>query len=474
MIPSAWVFGEVEIRPAERRVLRAGVPQALGGRAFDLLLALIERRGEVLSKDELMLKVWPGLVVEENNLTVHMSALRKAIGPAAISTVPGRGYQFTVEVAALADPHSGPMGNLPAQATRYVGRDADLAAVVALLGNGRMVTLTGVGGIGKTRLSLHVAAAVAPGFADGAWLVELASVIHPHAVVHAVAGALGVSQQAGKTMEQSLVEALRRRNVLLVLDNCEHLVNEVAALAKSLLAGCARITLLATSREALMVAGERNWPVPERHLTRWSRSPGIVISDSPDLVLTPSDRPSTRRRHAGVPMKNRPHAVWHRMSLIALAALAACAIAPLQPDLGAKAPGLEGFGRSDTPVTTRSDAARRLYQAGVLQAFAFNEKEAVRQFKAALAADPTCAMCAWGVAWQLGPNINAQQRGDLTEARQYIDYAVRQAQNSSGRERALIDAMAARYGVAERAGTAFTPSEANVCRGARASKDRLK
>ena len=105
MIPSAWVFGEVEIRPAERRVLRAGVPQALGGRAFDLLLALIERRGEVLSKDELMLKVWPGLVVEENNLT-------------------------------LADPHSGPMGNLPAQATRYVGRDADLAAVVALLAMG--------------------------------------------------------------------------------------------------------------------------------------------------------------------------------------------------------------------------------------------------------------------------------------------------------------------------------------------------
>jgi DNA-binding winged helix-turn-helix (wHTH) protein len=74
-------------------VLRAGVPQALGGRAFDLLLALIERRGEVLSKDELMRRVWPGLVVEENNLTVHMSALRKAIGPAAISTVPGRGYQ---------------------------------------------------------------------------------------------------------------------------------------------------------------------------------------------------------------------------------------------------------------------------------------------------------------------------------------------------------------------------------------------
>ena len=148
MTPSAWVLGEVEIRPAERRVLRAGVPLALGGRAFDLLLALIERRGEVLSKDELMRQVWPGLVVEENNLTVHMSALRKVIGPAAISTVPGRGYQFTGEVAAVADPDAAPVGNLPAQATRLLGRDADLAAVVAELGTARMVTLTGVGGIG--------------------------------------------------------------------------------------------------------------------------------------------------------------------------------------------------------------------------------------------------------------------------------------------------------------------------------------
>ena len=170
-------------------------------------------------------------------------------------------------------------------------------------------------------------------------------------------------------------------------------------------------------------------------------------------------------------MKKCTHAVLHRTSLVALAALAACAIVPLQPDLGAKAPELEGFGHSDTPVTTRSDVARQLYHAGVLQAYAFNEKEAVRQFKAALAADPTCALCAWGVAWQLGPNINAQQRGDLTEARQYIDYAVRQTQNASARERAVIDAMAARYDMAERAGTAFTPSEADVCGGARASKD---
>jgi predicted ATPase/DNA-binding winged helix-turn-helix (wHTH) protein len=276
-MPSALVFGDVEIRPAERRVLRGGVPQALGGRAFDLLLALIERRGEVLSKNELMRQVWPGLIVEENNLTVHMSTLRKAIGPAAITTVPGRGYQFTAQVAALAATDAAPVGNLPAQTTGFLGRDADLAAVVTLLGTARMVTLTGVGGVGKTRLSLQVAAAVAAGFPDGAWLVELASVVHPHAVVHAVAGALAVPQQAGKTMEQSLFEALRRRHLLLVLDNCEHLVGDVAALAQSLLAGCARLTLLATSREALMVAGEQNWPVPSLSVSAGQASPAVEL-----------------------------------------------------------------------------------------------------------------------------------------------------------------------------------------------------
>lgn len=171
------------------------------------------------------------------------------------------------------------------------------------------------------------------------------------------------------------------------------------------------------------------------------------------------------------PMNKRPHAAMRSSSLVALAALTACAIVPLQPDVGAKAPNLEGFGRSDMRVTTGSDAARRLYHSGVLQAYAFNETEAVRQFKAALAADPTCAMCAWGVAWQLGPNINAQERGDLTEARRYIDYALRQAQNASARERALIGAMAARYDVADRASTVFTPSEVDVCRSARASTD---
>ncbi len=157
----------------------------------------------------------------------------------------------------------------------------------------------------------------------------------------------------------------------------------------------------------------------------------------------------------------------HRpFSAIALAALTACAIGPLHPDLTARAPTLGGFGTLDVPITTKSEAAQRLFQQGVLQAYAFNEVEAVRQFKAALAADPACAMCAWGVAWQLGPNINAPDRGDLREARQYVEHAHSHASGSTARERGLIDAMAVRYGVAERAGTAACgPNEGDVCRG---------
>jgi tetratricopeptide (TPR) repeat protein len=160
------------------------------------------------------------------------------------------------------------------------------------------------------------------------------------------------------------------------------------------------------------------------------------------------------------------------LSALTLAALAACAIAPLQPDLTARAPVLEGFGTVDTPLTTSSEAARRLFQQGMLQAYAFNEKEAVRQFKAALAADTACALCAWGVAWQLGPNINMQERGNLREAKQYVAHAQRHAQAASARERSLIDAMAVRYGVAERTTTAATsgPSEGDVCRGSKGGK----
>jgi tetratricopeptide (TPR) repeat protein len=132
------------------------------------------------------------------------------------------------------------------------------------------------------------------------------------------------------------------------------------------------------------------------------------------------------------------------------------------PDPAAKAPVLEGFGRSDMAVTTRNAEARRLFNAGVLQAYAFNEREAVRMFKAALAQDPACAMCAWGVAWQLGPTINDHGREDVPEALKYVGHALRHVGSGTPRERALVEAMALRYAHTSQA-RATAPLTAETC-----------
>ncbi len=150
------------------------------------------------------------------------------------------------------------------------------------------------------------------------------------------------------------------------------------------------------------------------------------------------------------------------LSAAAISVLAACAVAPLQPDLSARAPALPGFGELQYAVTTKSADAQRSFTQAVLQAYAFNEVEAVRMFKAALAQDPACAMCAWGVAWQLGPNINNHDRGQVGEALRYLDHALRHKASATLRERALIDALALRYGHTSQA-RETAPSLADGC-----------
>ena len=136
---------------------------------------------------------------------------------------------------------------------------------------------------------------------------------------------------------------------------------------------------------------------------------------------------------------------------VSAALLGACASGPLTPDLQARAPKLSGFGALDIAVTTAAPAARQRFNDAVLQAYAFNETEAIRMFKAALAQDPRCALCAWGVAWQMGPIINNPERGDLREALRYLDLALRESVGATPREQALIQAMALRYGHASTA-----------------------
>jgi predicted ATPase/DNA-binding winged helix-turn-helix (wHTH) protein len=275
------VRGPVEIRPAERGLVLQGRPLALGARAFDLLLALIERRDRVVGKEELLSLVWPGVVVEEGNLSVQVSALRKTLGDHAITTVPGRGYRFTaplVEAPAGAAPPSeaagrsasgapddspptGPEGWLPAAATPLLGRAAALAELRQHLAATRCLTLVGAGGSGKTRLALALANTVRGHYPGGAWWVALDALSDPALLAQAVAGAAGGADQHLPPL-QALGQRLVGRKTLLVLDNCEHLVEACAELAAQLLRQLPDLQLLCTSRESLRIGGEVVWPVP--------------------------------------------------------------------------------------------------------------------------------------------------------------------------------------------------------------------
>jgi predicted ATPase/class 3 adenylate cyclase len=154
------------------------------------------------------------------------------------------------------------LGNLPLQVSSFIGRDREIARVVAALRAARVVTLTGVGGVGKTRLALQVAAEVLPEFREGAWLCELAAIRDPDGVVGALAAVFGVTARAGQSLEESLVEFLRTKQLLLVVDNCEHLLEAVADLVEALERSCAGVVVLATSREGLALDGEQVVPVP--------------------------------------------------------------------------------------------------------------------------------------------------------------------------------------------------------------------
>ncbi len=257
---TAYRFGSFELQPDERRLLADGQPLALGPRAFDVLLALVERAGQLVSKNQLLDLVWPGLVVEENNLQVQISSIRKILGPATVVTIPGRGYRFGLEVRAVAaEPPPTPGSsshNLPAQVTPLVGRACESGKVKALLSQCRLVTLIGIGGIGKTRLALQVATEVLSGYPDGVWLADLAPITDRNLIATTVAIALGMDLGGAKPPSDSLVGRLRTQTLLLLLDNCDHLASAVAALVEAILAGAPRVHVLATSREPLAIAGE--------------------------------------------------------------------------------------------------------------------------------------------------------------------------------------------------------------------------
>ena len=262
-------FGRFELQPEERRLLEGDVPIALRPHAFDLLVALVEHAGSLVTKDELLERVWRTVVVEENTLQAHVSALRKVLGPESIATVTGRGYRFVQHVeqcsataGAARDAVAAPPHNLPHALTRFIGRDREMAELRRLLGTTRLLTLTGFGGTGKTRLALEVARHVVPEYRGGVWLVELAALADPVLLPQTLANVLGVREQAGTLVMDSVVQHLASRHALLVLDNAEHLLDACAHMTEALLVRCARLTILVTSRERLGITGELAYAVP--------------------------------------------------------------------------------------------------------------------------------------------------------------------------------------------------------------------
>src|SRR5258706_3874630 len=261
-----------------RRELRSrGIPVPLGGRAFEIVTVLVQSATELVTKDHMMERVWPGAIVGEGTLHVHISAVRKALGPdrAMLKTVSGRVYRRRASwtpqrgeaTAARVDPSvtrtSGapPANNFPPPITRLIGRAAAAQFVRDLISAYRVVTLTGPGGIGKTSLAIKAVCYLLPDFEDGAWIVELASLSDPGLVPSTVASTLGL-KLAGEISADSVARAIGGRHLLLVLDNCEHVIDAVANLAETFTRLCPRTTIVATSREVLRIDGESVYRVP--------------------------------------------------------------------------------------------------------------------------------------------------------------------------------------------------------------------
>ena len=260
-------FGRFELQPHERRLLADGEPVLLGGRALDVLTLLAERAGSLVTKNELLDRVWPGLVVEEHNIVTQVSGLRKVLGGDLIATVPGRGYRFTarVERAADAEPPPAPDAepavvlalrtNLPATLPPLIGRDAELRELQATSTAQRLVTVLGAGGTGKTLLTQHLLRQAQGSFDHGVCLVDLAPVTETAAVAGAVATALGIA--AGRRDPLAgLCEAVAPLALLLVLDNAEHLLGEVARVVDALHRAAPDVRLVVTSQAPLRLSAE--------------------------------------------------------------------------------------------------------------------------------------------------------------------------------------------------------------------------
>jgi predicted ATPase/DNA-binding winged helix-turn-helix (wHTH) protein len=261
-------FGPFRLFAAQRLLLEHEKPLRLGSRALEILTVLLENPGALVTKEELVARVWPDTFVEEGNLRVHMAALRRALGDGQagnryVVTVPGRGYRFVAPVSMLEPSAPAPpksraeaASNLPLPLTRMVGRAEIVAALGVQLAQRRFITIVGAGGIGKTTVAVAIADAVMPNYRDKVAFVDLSPLTDAALIPSMVAAILGLPTHSENALT-ALIAFLSDKELLLVLDSCEHVVDAVANMVERVLEAAPGVHILATSREPLRAAGER-------------------------------------------------------------------------------------------------------------------------------------------------------------------------------------------------------------------------
>ena len=273
-----YVFGPFRLIPHRHELFRDGAPVALGSRPIELLWALVEADGAMVTKQALFQRIWPRHIAADSSIWAAVKAVRRALGPGAdgvpyIVSVSGRGYRFAAPVTrrvtnGAAAPDVAPLqsallpGNLPQNLGPLIGRDDEIARCLGLMAPSKLVTITGAGGVGKTRMAVALGAASAERHADGVWLVELATLATPELVPETIAALLGLNVPAGRTAIQVVASYLRQKEILLILDNCEHIAAEAARVAETILESCAHVSILATSREPLKLPHEQTYRLP--------------------------------------------------------------------------------------------------------------------------------------------------------------------------------------------------------------------
>lgn len=258
---SIYAFGPFQLSSEQGSLTRDGQRVALGQRAFEILLLLVERGGEIVSTADIMARVWPSTIVDENNLRVHIASLRKVLADEKsqvpyILNVPGRGYRF----AAIVERHERKIeearftADLPTPLTRLIGRDSFVRKILGVFAETRLMTIVGPGGIGKTRAALAIAHELG-GLVDDCYFVDLSASTHPKFLLEAVARALQIPIMSGPLLSDVVI-GVRSRNCAIVLDNCEHMIDAAAEVAETLLKAAPNVHILATSRESLRAESE--------------------------------------------------------------------------------------------------------------------------------------------------------------------------------------------------------------------------